>query len=65
MNKNTLRHKLNKLGYSLRKSRVNNINLDNLGGYMIIDTYGNYVVAGSRFELTIDDVISFLEDVTK
>ena len=50
-----LRYALDKAGYLLCKSGVKNINPDNLGGYMIIDKYGNYVVAGSRFEYTFGE----------
>jgi hypothetical protein len=57
----TLRRRLAKEGYSLRKSRKS-ICLDNFGDYMIIDTYKNYVVAGSRYDYTLDDVEDFLED---
>ena len=44
-----------KNGYAMHKSR-RNISADNLGGYMIIYLNGNYVVAGSRFELSLEDV---------
>lgn len=56
-----LRRALNKLGYSLHKSRTS-ISIDNLGGYMIVDIYGNHAVAGSRFELSLDDVAEWLKD---
>ena len=50
-----LRRNLMKNGYAMHKSR-RNISADNLGGYMIIYLNGNYVVAGSRFELSLEDV---------
>ncbi len=57
---NYLRRQAKRLGLVLRKSRAKKINLDDLGGYRIVDLYGNYVVAGSRFELDIEDVAEFL-----
>lgn len=57
---NKLRRALNKAGYVLHKSR-RSISTDNLGGYMIVDLYGNYVVAGSRFDLSLEDVDGWLK----
>ena len=57
-----LRRLLAKQGYLLRKSRDRNIHADNLGGYMIVDAGGNYVVRGSRFELDLDDVELFANE---
>ena len=59
MSYNKIRRTLNKAGYGLIKSR-SRINFDNLGGYMIIDNSVNAVVAGSRYELTLDDVLDFI-----
>lgn len=39
----------------MHKSR-RNINPDNMGGYMVVDLCGNYIVAGSRFDLSLEDV---------
>ena len=50
------RRALAKLGLKLKKSRVRQINLDNLGGYMVIDLQGGWIVEGSRFELSLDHV---------
>lgn len=55
-----LRRALNKVGYALHKSRKS-FSADNLGGYMVVDIYYNAVVAGSRYELDLDDVQEFLE----
>ena len=57
-----LRDQLRKAGYTLKKSRVKNTNVDNLGGYMIINTWNNTVEAGSRFELQLEDVEKFLNE---
>ena len=43
----------------MRKSRVRSINLDNFGNYMLLDTKGIYVVRGSRFDATLDDLLVF------
>lgn len=57
---NKARRKLNKSGYVLRKSRVRNTNIDNYGGYMIVDAFFNAIVSGERFNLDIDDVERFI-----
>ena len=57
---NRLRRQLSRLGYTLHKSRIRNTNLDNFGGYMIVDSYYNAIVAGERFDLDIDDVENFV-----
>ena len=45
--------------YTIRRSR-NSISPDNLGGYMIIDLSSNGVVAGSRYELSLEEVRDWL-----
>ena len=56
-----LRRALYKAGYQLHKSRARRIHIDNLGGYMIVNYYINGVVAGSRYDLELDDVASFVK----
>ena len=56
-----LRRALNKDGYGLHKSRAKLIHADDLGGYMIVDLATNSVVAGSRFNLDLEDVEDFLK----
>jgi hypothetical protein len=46
----------------LRKSRVHSSNADNLGGYMIIDISKNSIVRGSKWELSLEDVESFINE---
>ncbi len=58
---NKLRRALHKLDCSLHKSRAP-ISIDNFGGYMIIDDYIYAVIAGSRFELDLDDVEEFVKN---
>lgn len=60
-NERQIRRALSKAGYALRKSRIRNINADNLGGYMVVDATSNYVVAGARYDLTLEDVAEWLK----
>lgn len=55
-----LRRTLNRNGYSLHRSQDQHIHPDNLGGYMIVNSHVNGVVAGSRFVLDLDDVDEFV-----
>lgn len=57
---NRLRRELQDRGYLLRKSRAQE-GIDNFGGYLIIDGRNNAVVAGSRFELDLDDVSEWID----
>lgn len=57
-----LRRALNKVGYTLHKSRKA-FSLDNLGGYMIVWLRYNSVAAGSQFEFSLDDVEEWLQDM--
>lgn len=51
-----VRRALRKHGYVLRKSRRRGAaTLDDFGEYMIVDADANAVVAGSRFDFTLDD----------
>jgi hypothetical protein len=56
----SLRRKAGRLGYSVRRSRWQ-LSVDNDGGYMLVDSESNSVAAGSRFELSLDDVEAFLK----
>ena len=49
-------------GYSLRKSRAG-FSIDNLGDYMIVDDNLNAIVAGERFDMSLDDVEEWLGPV--
>lgn len=57
-----LRRVLKAAGYRMRRSR-NSIGLDNLGGYMIVTLSDNTVVAGGRFELSLEDVQEWAEEM--
>lgn len=50
-------------GYSLHKSRAG-FSADNLGEFMVVDTDMNAVVAGGRYDLTLDDVEEWLKPLT-
>ena len=56
------RRQLRQQGYALRKSRVRNWNIDNLGGYMVIEANRNLIVAGQRFDMSLDDVEHFIRE---
>lgn len=56
-----LRRTLEKLGYALTKSRKHNWSYDDQGGYMIVDNSINGVVAGSHFDLSLDDAAAWIE----
>lgn len=57
---NRLRRRLAHEGYALRKSRDRSPHVDNLGGYMIVDAGRNFIVAGQRYDLDLDDVEEWL-----
>lgn len=50
-----LRRQARAVGLALTRSR-RAPSIDNLGGFMIVDLDGNFVVAGARFDLTAVDV---------
>ena len=51
-----------RIGLKARKSRWCRDSIDNFGGFMLIDPYLNCVIAGSRFELSAEDVIEYCSD---
>lgn len=59
-----LRRALYKAGYSLHKAR-GKVNINNLGGYMIVDYRLNACVQGNRYELDLADVENFLQYVSE
>jgi len=58
----SLRRKLKRRGYLMKKSR-GQMNIDNHGGFMIIDIHTNAVVDGNRFNLNLSDVEDFIRYV--
>jgi hypothetical protein len=57
-----LRRLAKQKGLTLRKSRIRTPNINNRGGYMVINTGRNFVVQGEQFDLTLDDVEGLLEN---
>lgn len=57
----TLKRYLKKRGYTLVKSRKQNIDYDNQGGYMVIDNRTNFAVGGARFDWSLEDVQEFVD----
>ena len=55
-----LRRLARRNGYMVRKSRWRLGSIDNFGGYMLVDPDTNGAVAGTRFDLTGDDVAAYL-----
>ena len=57
-----LRRALTKEGYQLCKSRARNWSINNQQGYMIVNPYYNVVVAGSQYDLSLQDVLAFVNE---
>ena len=62
---NSLRRKAKRLDLLLCKSRNRQWSVDNELGYMLVDPTLNAVVAGQRYELTLDDVADWLDATEK
>lgn len=58
---NNARRKLTRRLYLLRKSRAKHTNIDDYGGYRIVDATTNAVAAGERFDLSLEQVEDFIE----
>ena len=61
MTESTIRRALKKAGYDLHKSRAG-FSVDNLCGYMIVDSSTHIIEAGGRFDLSLEDVERFLKE---
>jgi hypothetical protein len=59
-----VRRKAARLGYRVCKSREwkHVPHLDNYGKYMLLDYTGNLTVLGHKFDATLDEIESFLEE---
>jgi hypothetical protein len=53
------RRRARRVGLAARKSRWRAGSIDNLGGFMLVDPMTNFVVAGSRFDLSAEYVIDY------
>jgi hypothetical protein len=51
-----------KVELAARKSRWRLVSIDNYGGFMIVDPYTNFAVAGFRYDMSAEKVIEFCED---
>jgi hypothetical protein len=51
-----------RVGLKARKSRWRRDSIDNFGDFQLIDPSRNCVVAGSRFEMSAEDVIEYCSD---
>lgn len=60
-----LRRMLKAAGYALHKSRTRNINLDDFGGYYIVDPEYNCIVFGDRAQLSLEDVADWADALTE
>lgn len=43
----------------LRKDRAHSINLDHFGGYMVVDAWSFSIVAGARYDQSLDDLVVY------
>jgi hypothetical protein len=59
---NKLRRQAKRLGLFLSKSSGRAWSLDNQLGYRLMESSKGLVIAGERFELTIEDVEKYLEE---
>lgn len=51
-------------GYVLCKSRLRgDTHADDFGGWRIVDGHGNWIVAGAKFDLDLDDVERWLAEL--
>lgn len=69
---NRVRRQLSRQGYRLHKSRTNGcvyqngvyqgLNSDDYGGYRIVDSSTDMILAGERFDLSLEDVERWAAD---
>ena len=50
------RRALAKQGYALHKGRAHSWNVNDQGGFRIVDADRNLIVAGERYDMTLEDV---------
>ena len=53
-----------RIGSIATKSRWRSGSVDNLGGFMLVEPQGNYVVAGGRFDMSAEEVIAHCTEET-
>jgi hypothetical protein len=59
LNESTVRRRAKRAGYLMYKSR-SRLSPDNHGRYMLCEGRGNWVVLGSRFDATLEEIADFL-----
>ena len=59
---NLCRRRATRVGLYLRKSRAKRLSVDNRGEYMLIELDHNAIVAGQRFDLSLSDVVEWLDE---
>lgn len=57
-----LRRAARKRGLRLVKSRARDINIDNLGEFMLVDDRTNTVIAGERYNATLEQLVDRIYD---
>jgi hypothetical protein len=57
-----VRRAARRVGLLACKSRWRAGSIDNLGGFMLVDPMTNFVVDGSRYDLSAEYVISYCSD---
>jgi hypothetical protein len=57
-----VRRAARRVGLLARKSRWRAGSIDNLGGFMLVDPMTNFVVDGSRYDLSAEYVIGYCSD---
>ena len=50
-----------RVGLVARKSRWRANSIDNHGGFMLVDPMKNWVVRGSRFDLSAQDILDYCD----
>ena len=61
MNESALRARAQRAGYTIMKSRDRTIHAEQLGEYMLVDTGGNFVVLGDRFNASLEQIAEYLD----
>ncbi|MDO4841507.1 MAG: hypothetical protein Q3982_02380 [Phoenicibacter congonensis] len=54
-----VRRKLSSQGLQLKKSRTQNLSVNDYGGYQVINAYSNTIEAGEKFDMSLEDVEDF------
>jgi hypothetical protein len=60
---NNYRRLAKRLNLKLEKSNTRNWSIDNRLGWRIVDLKNNVVIAGQKWDLTIDEAAQVLEDI--